>query len=574
MIRTKLCSSVYAISALSVILAGCGGSGSSGIETPPSGNVYSGVVVDGPLEGASVFADINRNGVKDAGEPATVTDKEGHYSLRVSSDIYQPPVIVDVPPTAIDADSGKPVGKYYRLEAPDGVYSVINPITTMIKAAMVVNPGAKRSDAERIVRGYLNLSDTYEIYADYSIVTRPDGVSKDNWTKFLRESGRARNIGRVTAATMGKYWEYVQASYGGNVPKEKTSLIQGLLAEAALKSVAPLAGALPNNGLVDIDTLNVPDPALSIEKLEARMRQISLGVNTSLGEAIAKGVLHAIPFKNANANYAHFSLKDGGNSNFSGQPVTGESKTILPDLTETDEQSLRSLSDGDRPLFGGTLRFDAASGEDILTDIQNSFRWQLMRLPTEGEYQRTMIDPSWLNDSSAIWPANATAYRALVRISGAPVVSYLKDSNRYQTGALPESLFVCCGLSANALKIGDLGVKFVPDASGFSFTGVTQFESYASGAAVALATKGSWSNLNTFAGARYISLAIPNEYWSELKETSKDGLFSSFSRPTMVLAQMNANKYTVGWQFPEGRYAEFIMLNDVAYNALKNNLKW
>lgn len=575
MIRTKLCSSVIAISTLSVFLAGCGGSGSSGIETPVSGSTYTGVVVDGPLEGASVFADINRNGTKDAGEPATVTGKDGHYTLKVPSDIFQPPIIIEVPPTAIDADSGKPVGKYYRLGAPDGVYSVMNPITTMIKSLMDVNPGLKRTDAESIVRGYLNLSDTYEIYADYSIVARPDGVTKDKWDKFLSESGRARNIGRVTAAILGKYWENAQASYGGNIPKEKMGMIQALLTEAALKSVAPLAGALPNDGLVDIDTLTIPDPVLPYEKLEARMRQIVLGASTSLGKVIAEGALHAVPLKNVNSNYAHFTLRDGGSSNITGQSVIGESKIILPDLTETDEQSIRSLGDGDRPLFEGGLRFDATSGEDVLSDLLKAFRWRLVRLPTEGEYQRTMIDSSWLKDSVAVWPAKATAYRALVRVSGAGVVSYLKDSAQYQSGALPDALFVCCSAATGkAFRMGDLGVKFFPDVNGFGYGGVTQYESFATGTAVALPTKGSWGNRSTFSGLNFVSLAIPNEYWADLKETANDRLFSNFSRPSMVLAQIGVSKYTTGWLYPEGRYAEFVMLNDVAYNALKANLKW
>ena len=174
----KLRSSVLVISALGVALSGCGGSGSQGNETPASGNIYTGVVIDGHLQGATVFADINRNGVKDPGEPATVTDSNGKYTLRVSADIYHPPVIVDVLPTTVDADTGQPVGKYYRLEAPDGVYSVINPITTMIKALMDVNPGLKQRDAERMVRGYLGLSDSYEIYADYTLKTPPASVSE------------------------------------------------------------------------------------------------------------------------------------------------------------------------------------------------------------------------------------------------------------------------------------------------------------------------------------------------------------------------------------------------------------
>lgn len=571
MIRTKLCSSVYAISALSVILAGCGGSGSSGIETPVSGSTYSGVVVDGPLEGASVFADINRNGVKDAGEPATLTGKDGRYTLKVPSDIYQPPVIAEVLPTSIDADTGKPVGKYYRMEAPDGIYSVINPVTTMIKSLMAVNPVLKRTDAERIVRGYLNFSDSYELYADYSVTEQPAGVSKQIWDKFLPEATRARNIGRVAAATLGKYWESALAVYGGTIPNEKMSPIQGVLTEQVLKNIAPLAGVLPSNGLVDIGTLEIADPALSYEQLESRIRQISLGAPSSLGKVAAEGALHAVPFRNGNNNYAHFLLKNGGITNTTGQSLVGESKVILPDLTETDEGSLRSLGEGNQGVFGGRLSFDAASGEDQL----NGSRWRLAKLPTEGEYQRTMFDSSWLKNPSAVWPANAVAYRALVRIYGGGMVLYINDATRYQSGVLPGVLFTCCGTSSgSSVRIGDLGVKFGPDTTGFGFGGDLQFESFASSTTVDVSKKGHWSNTTTFIGLNYVSLTIPDDLWSILKDAPIDRLFSNFSRSSMVFAQVGASKYTTGWLYPEGRYTEFIMLNDVAYNALKNNLKW
>lgn len=568
----KLRSSVLVISALGVALSGCGGSGSQGNETPASGNIYTGVVIDGPLQGATVFADTNRNGVKDPGEPETVTDGNGKYSLRVSANIYQPPVIVDVPPTAIDADTGKAVGKYYRLNAPDGMYSVISPITTMVRALIDVNPGLQLRDAERMVRGFLNLSDSYEIYADYTIRERPSGVPKDKWDTFLSESGRTHNIARVAAEVLGTYWANAKVAYGGSVSAEKVSQLNALLAEATLKKIAPLAGSLPNDGLVNLSELTITDATVSYEQLEAKMRKIALGVNTSLAQAVAAGDLHIVPFRTAAANYAHFLMKNGGSSNTAGQTVIGDSKVLLSDLTETDQHSLLAVGAVRKSVFQGAVNYDSSTGEDTLSDAQMVSRWRIVRMPVAGELQQHLYDPAWLKNTSMVWPDGAIAFKAIVKTSGAGLVIYEEDAARLYTGKLPETLYnVCCGTnSPNSLRLGDLAVRFTAAASVmYGSGGKTKLASVSGSTETPLTTDGSWTYKSIG-----VVLDIPTDYWSYLKESASDRLFSAYSKPNIIVMQLGDNKYTTGWQYPEGRYVEFVMLNTVAYNALKSNLKW
>ena len=573
MIRIKLRSSVYVVSAMSVMLAGCGGSGSSGGDTPASVSTYTGVVLDGPLQGASVFADINRNGVKDPGEPVTTTDANGKYTLQMSRDIFQPPVIVEVLPSTVDADTGKAVGKFYRMEAPDGVYSVINPITSMIKAVMLVNPGLKRTEAESIVRGYLNLSDTYEIYADYTITERPGGVSEDKWKRFLSESGRVHNIARIAAATMADYWERASKAYGGSIPADKVAQVQSVLVEATLKSVAPMAGRVPNDGLVDLSTLVISDPGFSADQIDARLRQMAVGANASLSKIIGEGAVHMIPFKDAHGNYAHFVMRDGGSNNFTGQAVSGMSTVIQSDFSEAENRSMRALGSTDS-VFDGSLRYDSTTGEDILGTTVNAFRWRLAKLPTAGEKMRSTIDARWLNNENAVWPNGAQIYRGLVKVGASGLLAYIKDSAQYKDGLLPDSLVSLYGEnSASGFRLGNLGVRFKSGDFGSQFGGTTSLQSLANGV-VNLPQAGRWDVRRNFAGQTYVTLTVPADYQPDIADQLKDRLFSNLSTPSSALIQISTTQYTLGWYVPEGRYAELMLLNDAAFNALKANLKW
>ena len=62
-------------------LAAAGGGGGGG-GTSSSKVTLQGKVIDGYLAGADLFVDANRNGQKDAGEPSTVTDAQGNFTLQ------------------------------------------------------------------------------------------------------------------------------------------------------------------------------------------------------------------------------------------------------------------------------------------------------------------------------------------------------------------------------------------------------------------------------------------------------------------------------------------------------------
>jgi hypothetical protein len=97
------------------ILQACGG-GSGGISSIGSGGsgiaiAFSGTVVDGPIEGAVVFLDLNGNLTHDTHEPmAQPTDALGRFKFDVSAvtsaQWAMATVVTHVPDTAKDADDG------------------------------------------------------------------------------------------------------------------------------------------------------------------------------------------------------------------------------------------------------------------------------------------------------------------------------------------------------------------------------------------------------------------------------------------------------------------------------------
>lgn len=137
---------LLALSTCALLLQACGGGGGSsggGVTPPPVGVTtvtYTGRAADGPLQGATACFDLNDNGDCDSGEPtAGPTDANGSFSLVVAAaDAGKHRIVVQVPATAIDKDTGAAVGTAFSLMAPAsgaaGDQAVfVSPLTTAVQ---------------------------------------------------------------------------------------------------------------------------------------------------------------------------------------------------------------------------------------------------------------------------------------------------------------------------------------------------------------------------------------------------------------------------------------------------------
>lgn len=170
------------LACLAAALAACGGGGGAGAgpsepiaSVPPAALpapepemvppvAITGVVADGPLAGALVCYDTNDNKVCDAGEPSSApTDADGRYRLEVDpalAGLHR--VVAMVPATAVDKDTGAPVGQAFTLVAPAsgvaGNQSVfVSPLTTLVQAQIDAT-GQPLQDAVAFVQGQAGLA--------------------------------------------------------------------------------------------------------------------------------------------------------------------------------------------------------------------------------------------------------------------------------------------------------------------------------------------------------------------------------------------------------------------------------
>jgi hypothetical protein len=156
---------------LALSLTACGGGGSSSPTASANTNTVSGVVLDGPIQGATVCLDLNANLQCDSGEPAsTPTDAQGNYAITGITDEQRnadKEWIAVVPAGA--TDGGTPFTQPFVLRAPGSKPSVISPITHMVQVAM--DQGAISQDAaQTAVAAQLGVSES-SLYVNYSAGT-------------------------------------------------------------------------------------------------------------------------------------------------------------------------------------------------------------------------------------------------------------------------------------------------------------------------------------------------------------------------------------------------------------------
>ncbi len=195
--------------AITASLAACGGGGSS-----DSGNrlaeakTMSGKVIDGYIFGATVFLDLNFNGVLDDGEPSAVTTEAGTYTLDLdgeNADCGQyVPIVTHVPEGAIDLDfPDTPIEEEYTMVTPPSFLLTtdedllnLTPLTSIVWgsvekelaatgvatlscASIAQEQELRNTIAERLERQEVRIARRYnitvdELYDDYVATGRDD----------------------------------------------------------------------------------------------------------------------------------------------------------------------------------------------------------------------------------------------------------------------------------------------------------------------------------------------------------------------------------------------------------------
>ncbi|WP_429885498.1 hypothetical protein [Geoalkalibacter halelectricus] len=153
--------------ASTLALGGCGGGGSSSDPRSDDREVtLSGVVADGYLRNAEVFADCNGNRVWDEGEARGISQEGGFYTLSgVGLDECVIVVNVVAGQTIDEDDPDNFVDRDYTLMAPAGRPDFVSPLSTLVQGH--VDAGKGLVEAEELVSTGLGLDDSTSLYLDY-----------------------------------------------------------------------------------------------------------------------------------------------------------------------------------------------------------------------------------------------------------------------------------------------------------------------------------------------------------------------------------------------------------------------
>ncbi|MDO9177657.1 MAG: lectin-like protein [Agitococcus sp.] len=123
-----------AILLATLLLQACGGGGGdSTVSQTVIEPKVSGQVADGYLMGAKVFWDCNSNQSWDSTEAFVITGGDGKFEISAQNCN----LVVYVPATAIDQDTGISVGRSYTMLTPKGSEAFISPLTTLVQARSI-----------------------------------------------------------------------------------------------------------------------------------------------------------------------------------------------------------------------------------------------------------------------------------------------------------------------------------------------------------------------------------------------------------------------------------------------------
>jgi trimeric autotransporter adhesin len=232
---------ICALISTATLLAACGGGSSSSSDAgTPSSYTVTGKAIDGALQGATACYDLNDNQACDTGEPTSAaTAADGSFSITgiAPADIGKHMVLVDVPASAIDADTGAAVGRSFELVAPatgvSGDHSVfVSPLSTLVFLQMQ-SAGQGRDDAAAFVQSQLGLA--VSPLADFTASGNADNT--------------AANAARLTLAAWSQQTDALAAAVG-QTDISGTAVTRGEVERLAATSVL---SSLPAVGAAAID---------------------------------------------------------------------------------------------------------------------------------------------------------------------------------------------------------------------------------------------------------------------------------------------------------------------------------
>lgn len=178
-------------------LVACGGGGSAS-------GVLSGVAVDGYLQGATVFLDVNGDGLQTAGEPSAVTDSTGRYTLDTSSVRVALDGLKVVVTGGVDTDTGYAFeGRLVARVQDASAGQVVTPLTTLVDAVVAQGLAPDVAAARTLIANALGLSSTDLAQDPMALLNSQPGV-------YATQVALQRAVQLLAAANAGESAHHAQ----------------------------------------------------------------------------------------------------------------------------------------------------------------------------------------------------------------------------------------------------------------------------------------------------------------------------------------------------------------------------
>lgn len=270
--------------AAAALLTACGNGG--GEATKAADIEIIGRVVDGYIQGATVFWDCNDNRMADTTEVSATTTAGGFFSIKVAP-APTCALAAAVGIGAIDSDDpGNAIIKPYILLAAPGKTDLITPLTTMVQGILKANPGMTLDAADRQVVADLGLGSS--ALANYM----PDTTTANRQTQvvaqYVAQGLAQRPVSDATSAN--KVYASTKAAIN------KPAFLSALLANYIPFRFRP-------DGVIDTLRFQTPTPNLNNVVVLAEHR------DTPANQAFMKTIADAVT-ADQNAGYGGMYLSE------------------------------------------------------------------------------------------------------------------------------------------------------------------------------------------------------------------------------------------------------------------------
>ena len=248
-----------AVGAAGVIAGLAGGDGTAALP-----DATDGIVVDGYIVGATVFRDLNSNGVLDASEPSAITGAGGVFELPHTDDPASLTARL-ISYGGFDSVTGAEIlGSW---SAPAGA-TVVSPLASLVQS--LIEGGASEQDAIATVQDFFDLGDVNPLTAD------PVGLGDAGSVEVLKAAATVQSVMSNAVAMAKQSGATTQAELYAVSQKAAAQIVEKLTADKTALTKADAVKSIITETVTGADDDAANDVAGAVSKLNDAVAQVAI----------------------------------------------------------------------------------------------------------------------------------------------------------------------------------------------------------------------------------------------------------------------------------------------------------